>query len=378
MRTHQATYETTMKASFLAYIVQGIVNNFTPLLFIAFNQHYGIPLEQITLLITVNFTLQLIMDIGSTAFVTRIGYRASLLLANNMAAIGMVLLAILPNFLSNTYLGILIASCFYSIGGGLNEVIVSPLVEATPSKNKKQAMSLLHSFYCWGYVCWGYVGVVLLSTFFMAVFGTEFWPILAILWSLVPLVNAYLFTFVPIAPLIPEGERGLSFKELLSRNMFYILFIMMFAAGASEIAVAQWASLFAEKGLDISKTLGDLCGPMIFALFMGTSRLLYGKYGNKIDFDKYMLASASLCILSYLLIGLVPHPLVGLLGCALCGFSVGIFWSGTYSTSASVISNGGTLRLLALAGDIDGFMTAKMGGVCASDFFVPSSFQLLS
>lgn len=191
-------------------------------------------------------------------------------------------------------------------------------------------------------------------------------------------MNAYLFTFVPIAPLIPEGERGLSFKELLSRNMFYILFIMMFAAGASEIAVAQWASLFAEKGLDISKTLGDLCGPMIFALFMGTSRLFYGKYGNKIDFDKYMLASASLCILSYLLIGLVPHPLVGLLGCALCGFSVGIFWSGTYSTSASVISNGGTLRLLALAGDIDGFMTAKMGGVCASDFFVPSSFQLLS
>lgn len=374
MRTHQATYETTMKASFLAYIVQGIVNNFTPLLFIAFNQHYGIPLEQITLLITVNFTLQLIMDIGSTAFVTRIGYRASLLLANNMAAIGMVLLAILPNFLSNTYLGILIVSCFYSIGGELNEVIVSPLVETTPSKNKKQAMSLLHSFYCWGYVCWGYVGVVLLSTFFMAVFGTEFWPTLAILW----LVNAYLFTFVPIAPLIPEGERGLSFKELLSRKMFYILFIMMFAAGASEIAVAQWASLFAEKGLDISKTLGDLCGPMIFALFMGTSRLLYGKYGNKIDFDKYMLASASLCILSYLLIGLVAHPLVGLLGCALCGFSVGIFWSGTYSTSASVISNGGTLRLLALAGDIDGFMTAKMGGVCASDFFVPSSFQLLS
>lgn len=318
MRTHQATYETTMKASFLAYIVQGIVNNFTPLLFIAFNQHYGIPLEKIPLLITVNFTLQLIMDIGLTAFVTRIGYRASLLLANSMAAIGMILLAILPNFLSNTYLGILIASCFYSIGGGLNEVIVSPLV------------------------------------------------------------NAYLFTFVPIAPLIPEGERGLSFKELLSRNMFYILFIMMFAAGASEIAVAQWASLFAEKGLDISKTLGDLCGPMIFALFMGTSRLFYGKYGNKIDFDKYMLASASLCILSYLLIGLVPHPLVGLLGCALCGFSVGIFWSGTYSTSASVISNGGTLRLLALAGDIDGFMTAKMGGVCASDFFVPSSFQLLS
>ena len=261
-----------MKASFLAYIVQGIVNNFTPLLFIAFNQHYGIPLEQITLLITMNFTLQLIMDIGLTAFVTRIGYRASLLLANSMAAIGMVLLAILPNFLSNTYLGILIASCFYSTGGELNEVIVSPLVEATPSKNKKQAMSLLHSFYCWGYV-----GVVLLSTF-----------------------------------------------------------------------------------------------------FMGTSRLLYGKYGNKIDFDKYMLASASLCILSYLLIGLVPHPLVGLLGCALCGFSVGIFWSGTYSTSASVISNGGTLRLLALAGDIDGFMTAKMGGVCASDFFVPSSFQLLS
>ena len=371
MRTHQATYETTMKASFLAYIVQGIVNNFTPLLFIAFNQHYGIPLEQITLLITVNFTLQLIMDIGLTAFVTRIGYRASLLLANSMAAIGMVLLAILPNFLSNTYLGILIVSCFYSIGGELNEVIVSPLVETTPSKNKKQAMSLLHSFYCWGYVCWGYVGVVLLSTFFMAVFGTEFWPTLAILWSLVPLVNAYLFTFVPIAPLIPEGERGLSFKELLSRKMFYILFIMMFAAGASEIAVAQWASLFAEKGLDISKTLGDLCGPMIFALFMGTSRLFYGKYGNKIDFDKYMLASASLCILSYLLIGLVPHPLVGLLGCALCGFSVGIFWSGTYSTSASVISNGGTLRLLALAGDIDGFMTAKMGGVCASDFFVP-------
>ena len=342
-------YQRTMTACFIAYMVQAVVNNFVPLLFVTFQQTYDIPMAKITLLITLNFLIQLVIDLLSAGFVDKIGYRASVMLAHICAAAGFVLLTILPEMLSNPFVGILIAVMIYAVGGGLIEVLISPIVEACPTDNKEKAMSLLHSFYCWGHV-----GVVLLSTAFFASAGINNWKILTILWALLPLANLVLFAGAPIYSLHEENEAGMPVKELFRQKIFWILMIMMLCAGASEQAVSQWASLFAEKGLGVTKTIGDLAGPMSFAVLMGTSRLLYGKYGEKWDLNRFMAGSCVLCVLSYLCIVFVPNAAVNLLGCAVCGFSVGILWPGTFSKASAAIRRGGTalFAFLALAGDV--------------------------
>lgn len=342
-------YRKTITACFVGYIVQAIVNNFVPLLFLTFQRTYGIPLSQITLLVTFNFGIQLLVDLLSVGFVDKIGYRASMVIAHVMAAAGLMLLTILPEVLSSPFAGILTAVMIYAIGGGLLEVLVSPVVEACPSDNKEKAMSMLHSFYCWGHV-----GVVLLSTLFFSVFGISNWKVLAAVWSLIPLYNAFVFAKVPMAELIEEGEEGLRLRDLFRMKIFWVLLIMMICAGASEQAVSQWASTFAEKGLGISKTAGDLAGPMAFAVLMGTSRAFYGKYGDRIQLDKFMIFSSGLCILSYLGIALLPIPLLSLAACAICGLSVGIMWPGSFSKAAAALPKGGTamFALLALGGDV--------------------------
>lgn len=342
-------YNKTITACFVGYIVQAVVNNFTPLLFLFFQRNYHIPLSQITLLVTFNFGIQLLVDILSVGFVDKIGYRASMILAHVFSALGLMLLTVLPEILPVPFAGILIAVMIYAVGGGLLEVLVSPVVEACPSDNKEKAMSLLHSFYCWGHA-----GVVLISTLFFYVAGIEHWKILAVVWALIPIGNALAFTKVPIASLMEEGETGFTLKELFRIKVFWVLFIMMICAGASEQAVSQWASTFAEKGLGISKTAGDLAGPMAFAVLMGASRLFYGKYGDRIDLDRFMIYSSCLCILSYLGISLLPVPQFSLIACAVCGLSVGIMWPGTFSKASAAVPRGGTamFALLALGGDV--------------------------
>lgn len=342
-------YNKTITACFVGYIVQAVVNNFTPLLFLFFQKSYHVPLSQITLLVTFNFGIQLLVDLLSVGFIDKIGYRASMVIAHVLSAAGLVLLTVLPDVLPTPFVGILIAVMIYAIGGGLLEVLVSPVVEACPSDNKEKAMSMLHSFYCWGHA-----GVVFISTLFFYVAGIENWKILAIIWALIPVGNAIVFTRVPIATLIEDGESGLGLKELFRMKIFWILLVMMICAGASEQAVSQWASTFAEKGLGISKTAGDLAGPMAFAILMGTSRLFYGKYGDRIHLERFMAYSSLLCILSYLGISLFPVPLLSLIACAVCGLSVGIMWPGTFSKASAALPKGGTamFALLALGGDI--------------------------
>lgn len=345
----KSKYNQTITACFIGYIVQAIVNNFVPLLFLTFERTYHIPLAQITLLVTLNFGIQLLVDLLSVGFVDRIGYRASMVIAHVLAALGLVLLTVLPEVLPSAFAGILCAVCVYAVGGGLLEVLVSPVVEACPSDNKEKAMSMLHSFYCWGHV-----GVVALSTLFFGLFGINHWKILALIWAIIPLCNGVAFTKVPIAPLLPEGETGMSMRELFGKKLFWILFVMMVCAGASEQSVSQWASTFAEQGLHISKTLGDLAGPMAFAILMGTARAFYGKHGDRIDLDRFMKASCLLCVAAYLAISLVPIPVVSLAACAICGLSVGIMWPGTFSKASATLPKGGTalFALLALGGDI--------------------------
>ena len=342
-------YNKTVYACFIGYVVQAIVNNFAPLLFLTFQGSFGIPLTKITFLITFNFGLQLLVDLVSVGFVDRIGYRASMVIAHGCAALGFILLTILPDITPDPFVGLPIAVMVYAVGGGLLEVLVSPVMESCPTDNKEKAMSLLHSFYCWGHV-----GVVLLSTLFFRIFGIGNWRILAWIWAVVPIINLILFTRVPIAPLVTEEDKGIPLKELLTMRLFWVLMVMMVCAGASEQSVSQWASAFAEKALGVSKTAGDLAGPMAFAVLMGLARAFYGKYGDKIDLDKFMAWSSMLCIAAYLCIVFVPSPVFGLIGCAVTGMSVGIMWPGTFSKAAATLKGGGTalFALLALAGDL--------------------------
>lgn len=358
-------YKHTVRACFVGYVVQAIVNNFAPLLFLTFQAQYGIPLSQITVLITVNFALQLIVDFVSAFFIDKIGYRVSIVAAHAFAAAGLVLMTVLPEIMPSPFAGLLIAVMCYAVGGGLLEVLVSPIVEACPTDNKEQAMSLLHSFYCWGSVA-----VVGLSTLFFALFGTRSWRYLALMWAAVPLANAFVFSKVPIAPLIEDGEKGLSIKELFKNKIFWIFMLLMLCSGASEQAVSQWASTFAERGLGVSKTIGDLTGPMLFSVLMGLSRLIYGKFGGRIKLDSIMLGSGVLCIISYLIITLTGSSVLGLCGVALCGLSVGIMWPGTFSKASASIKGGGTamFALLALCGDLGCSGGPTFAGMMASRF----------
>lgn len=345
----QLTFKHTIYACFIGYIVQAIINNFIPLLFLTFQSSYGIPLSQITYLVTFNFGIQLLVDLISPSFIDKIGYRCSMLIAHICCGTGLLGLTVLPELLPSPLMGLMFSVIIYAVGGGLLEVLVSPIVESCPTDNKETAMSLLHSFYCWGHVC-----VVLLSTLFFTLFGIQNWKIMALIWAMVPFLNFLLFLKVPIASLLAEGEKGMSLKELLAQKLFWVMLILMICAGACEQAVSQWASTFAEKGLNISKTLGDLAGPMLFAILMGSARAFYGKFGERIKLHSFMLFSGCLCLISYLLISLSSSPAVSLIGCGLCGLSVGILWPGTFSIASARLKGGGTLlfALLALGGDI--------------------------
>ncbi len=344
-----AKYQKTIYACFVGYVVQAIINNFVPLLFLTFESTYQIPLSRITILITFNFGIQLLVDLLSAGFVDRIGYRVSIMLAHIFSAAGLLGLAVLPEILPSAYAGLLISVTIYALGGGLLEVLVSPIVESCPTDNKEKAMSLLHSFYCWGHV-----GVVLLSTLFFRIFGIENWKLLTVIWMIVPVANAFVFAKTPMAPLVEEGEKGMTMADLFRSKVFWVLMLMMTCAGASEQAVSQWASTFAERGLGVTKTVGDLAGPMAFAILMGSARAFYGKFGDRIDLDRFMVGSGILCVLSYLCISLSPSPVLSLVGCAVCGLSVGIMWPGSFSKASALLRNGGTamFALLALAGDL--------------------------
>lgn len=342
-------YEKTIRACFIGYIVQAIVNNFAPLLFITFQTTYDIPLAQITTLITINFALQLMTDLAAAYFTDKIGYRASVLIAHTMAALGLIGLAVFPSVMPSPFVGLVMAVVLYAIGGGLLEVIVSPMVEACPSEHKDRTMSMLHSFYCWGSV-----GVILVSTLVFWLFGIQNWRILAALWAIVPIANGITFINVPIISMEESTGESTPMSQLFKIKMFWIFIVLMCCAGASELVISQWASAFAEKALGISKSLGDLLGPTLFAVLMGLSRVIYGKYGDKIGLDRMMILSCALCVIAYLMIALFDSAVIGLTGIAISGFAVGIMWPGTYSKAAGVMKGGGTamFAFLALAGDL--------------------------
>ncbi len=359
-------YNHTLRASYIGYITQAIVNNFAPLLFLTFQKTYDISLDKITFLVTMNFGVQLIVDLLAAGFVDRIGYRVSVVLAHLFCAGGIAGLGIFPEIFPGSFSGLAAAVIMYAIGGGLIEVLISPIVEACPTERKEAAMSLLHSFYCWGHML-----VVILTTVFFWLFGIASWRTLAILWAVVPLINAFYFSRVPIQRLTEEGQ-GMSIRQLAGSSVFWIFAMLMICAGASEQAMSQWASAFAESALGVTKAIGDLMGPCMFALMMGIARATYAKFSQQIPLVATMAGSCVLCMAGYLLAAFSPLPAMALVGCGMCGLSVGILWPGTFSLASAAVPKGGTamFALLALAGDVGcsagpatvGMVSAAMGG----------------
>lgn len=375
-------YRKTIIACFAGYVAQAIVNIFVPLLFLTFQNSYGIPLEKITLLIAINFVLQILTDLAATVLVDKVGYRACAVAAHFFVAAGLCMLTVLPEVFSDPFIGLMLAVVAYAIGGGLIEVVISPIVEACPNDHKERTMSLLHSFYCWGSVA-----VISLSALFFFVFGTTHWKILTLIWAVFPCLNGIFFLFVPLKNIVEEGEKSLKITDLLKNGDFWTFFVLIVCAGASEAGVAQWASAFVESGLHLPKALGDLLGPAFFAVAMGLSRVLFGKKGDRLDLDKSMFFSGILCIFSYLLIAIVPVPAVALCGMFLCGFSVGILWPGTYSSAAKNIRGGGNVMfaLLAFGGDIGcvsgpavvGAIAGKFGGEIGTGILCGAIFPVI-
>lgn len=362
-------YTHTLWASCIGYVVQAIIINFAPLLFVMFNENLGVHYSSISLLITLTFLIQLTVDLICPPLIDKIGYRISVVVAHFFAGVGFVLLAILPRIMPDPFVGILISLVVASIGGGLIEVVVSPIVEACPHENKNGYMCLLHSFYCWGHVF-----VILLSVGFFAIFGIEKWQILSLILSLVPFLNIIYYLQVPIVTLDEAavkntGEHSIKLGELIKNKVFWLMVLLMLCAGACELSVAQWSSALAEQGLGVSKTVGDLTGTLTFALLMGTSRVIYSRFGSKIPLEKYMLFCAFLCLASYLMITLSPLPSLSLIGCAVCGWSVGVMWPGTYSLASIELKRGSTamFAILALAGDLGCALGPSLVGIVSEN-----------
>ena len=356
--TKTKNYQKTLIACYLGFITQAITSNFAPLLFLTFKNSYGISLEMIALIPMVFYMTQLLVDLVAVKFADIIGYRTCVVISQLVSALGLILMAFLPELLPNAFVGIIISVVLYAIGSGLVEVLLSPIVEACPFENKAGVMSLLHSFYCWGAV-----GVILGSTLFFAVFGIENWKILTMIWAAVPLVNTVNFLSCPIERLVEDGD-GMRTGQLLQTPLFLLMILLMICAGASEATMTQWASAFTESALGVSKTIGDLAGPCMFAIFMGITRVFYGKKSEQLNLTKVMLACGSLCVVCYLLAALSPISMIGLIGCALCGLAVGIMWPGTICISSQKCPRGGTamFAFLALAGDLGAAVGPTMVG----------------
>ncbi len=356
--TKKPNYKKTLVACYLGFVTQAITANFVPLLFLTFKSTYGITLPQIAMIPLVFYLTQLLVDLATTKFADKIGYRICVVFSQILSAVGLVIMTILPEVLPSAFAGILISVVLYAIGSGLVEVLVSPIVEACPFENKEGTMSLLHSFYCWGAM-----GVIIGSTLFFSLFGIESWKILAFVWALVPIYNTFNFISCPIERLLKDGE-GMYIKNLLRTPIFWLMIVLMVCSGASEASMAQWASAFTESAIGVSKAVGDLAGPCAFAMFMGISRMLYGRFSDKLDLTKVMLGCGILCVCCYLLASLSTLPILGLAGCALCGLAVGIMWPGSISLSSKECPKGGTamFAFLALAGDLGAMVSPSMVG----------------
>ena len=345
----QVSYKKTKIACYLGYVTQAISINLLPLLYLTFQNEFSVSLSQLGFLATLLFAVQMAVDLLATRFGKYVSYRWGSVAACALSALGLVLMCVLPKWMPHFYVGVMLATVILSIGGGLTEVLISPLVDAIPEEGKVGEMSLLHSFYCWGVVA-----VILFSTAFFALVGVSYWRWLVLLWSLVPAVTAVMFACIPIPPKTEEVHSHRSAPSVVRYGLFWVLMALMVFSGASEMAPAQWASFFAENNLGIPKAVGDLLGPCAFAVFQGLSRVVFSRMARRRDPRRILAWHAVGCLVAYAVIVLAPHPLLSLFGFCMCGWFVGPMWPGILSLCATRFPAGGTAMFaaLALCGDV--------------------------
>ncbi len=358
------TYQHTQAACFIGSMIQAVNCCFVPLLFVSFQQEFGLSLEKVTLLITANFLVQLLADALGASLVDRIGHRVCIVAGQLLSALGLASLAIFPYIFPTPLTGLLSSVVLIAISGGITEVLLSPIQEACPTKNKEAAMSLMHSFFCWGSMA-----VAAISTGLFALLGRENWGWVCGIWAVLPLCNALFFSQVPLGTIVEAGKT-MTILQLLKSGTFWLLLVLMMLSGASETVISQWASALAETGLGVSKVVADLAGPCLFALCMGVGRVLHVKLSDKIKIEKYLLVSAVLCIVGYGLVVLPNNAAVNLLGCGICGFAVAVMWPGSLSLAAQRMPLGGTAMfgLLAVGGDIGCTLGPTMTGFLSGQF----------
>lgn len=341
-------YNRTLVACYIGYICQAIINNLLPLLFVTLQRQFSLTVTQIGFMVTYNFFIQLLVDLLAAKYADRLGYRTCLVIAHVSCAVGLSGLAVFPFVLPVPYAGLLLSITIYAVGGGLTEVLLSPIVQALPLKRKESVISVLHSFYCWGHAI-----VVLLTTLFFSLAGTENWRLICLVWAIVPAANIILCVICPLYPLTEEGE-SVPFRTLFGTKIFWVFILMMLCAGAAEHSMVQWSSFFAEEGLQVPKAVGDLLGPCMFSVLMGITRAIYGAFGDRFPLQKILIITSLLCVFSYMVAVFSPIPILSLIGCGFCGISVGLMWPGVFNLSAKYCAKGGTamFALLALAGDM--------------------------
>lgn len=367
MTTTVPSYKGTAAACYIGYVTQAAIVNMPPLLFIIFSTRFGIALDKISLLITVNFATQMLVDLLSSKFLPLIGYRTAAVLAHVFGTAGLIAMGVLP-FAMPAYPALVIAFLLMALGGGLDEVLISPIIDAIPSDNKAGRMSFLHSFYCWGAVA-----VILFTTIFNFLLPDDLWYVIPLLWAVLPLSAVALFAVVPIP--LNEEESGGNIRKLFGTGLFWLMLALMLCGGAAEQAIAQWASLFTETGLGVSKAVGDVLGAGLFAALMGVTRLLYGLFGQKLPLRETLMGCAVVNVAGLLITSLADNPVFALVGCALCGISIGLAWPGALSLASQRVHGGGTamFALLALGGDIGCTTGPLVVGVLGSHADVLSS-----
>ena len=357
------SYLATRRACYVGFVVQAIINNLAPLLFIVFHTRLSIPVTQLGLLAAVNFGVQLLTDLVAMAVVDRVGYRKPLILAHLLCVAGLLLLAVLPGLFPSAFTGLLIAVMVYAVGGGLLEVLLSPVVEHLPAPQEEKAtgMAMLHSFYCWGQLA-----VVIVTTLLLGAVGQQSWSMLPVLWAVVPLVNLLVFLRVPVPATVPDEHRT-KLDALLGTPLFQLALVAMMTGGAAELTMSQWSSFFAEQGTGVSKALGDLLGPGLFALLMGIGRFSYGLWGKRLALEPLLIGSSAGAALCYVVAATAGVPVVSLFACALCGLFVSLLWPGTFSLTAArfPLGGGAMFALLALAGDAGGTFGPLTAGLLA-------------
>lgn len=355
-------YSLTLTACYVGYVIQAMVNNLSPLLFVQFKRQFALDSAMLSFIIFINFGLQIIVDSLSAKITEKIGYRAGAILAQVFSCTGLVCLGVLPNVI-NPFAGIITATVLMAIGGGFVEVILSPVIEALPLGNKSGAMCFLHSFYCWGHIF-----TVLAATIYFNLFTIDAWRYLPVALAVIPLLNCITFAVCPLETL--EGdETPSSYKSIFTMRGFWLFPVLILASGAAEQAIAQWASDFAEIGLGVDKTLGDVFGTCLFALGMALSRTVYGVLGEKIDLKKAFVLCGGLLIGSYLLAALSPSAGLSLAGIAFGGIFVGLLWPGLYAVAGQAYPKGGTkmFGVLALFGDIGCTVGPTLTGLVSND-----------